>query len=286
MNFAGVLFNLLRTKQYIKNIFIFLPAIFAASFSINIFENLLVLFLIISLAASSIYIFNDIVDIEEDRKDIKKRNRAIASGLIKKNTAAFISFFLANISLSMALYFFNQIIFSLIFLYLAINVAYSLKLKHIAIYDITIVAIGFVIRVAAGGYVCNITPSPWLYSIVFSSTLFLAASKRRRDVLNLANGVQTRIVAKEYSLNTINSIMIIMGASTIGSYIIYAIEKSSEIDYFFVTSLFVIIGILKYIQLAFKNECGDDPSYDAIQNKDISILLVLWFSLIMFLILR
>lgn len=283
---ATALFSLLRVKQYIKNTFIFLPTIFAASLSMASFEKLSILFVLFSLAASSIYIFNDIIDIEEDKKDEKKQFRAIASGNIKKSTAILIGLFLSSTSLILSFFYFSSIVSIAILIYVLMNIAYSLKIKHIAIYDISIVAIGFVIRVFLGGEVVGIEPSPWLYTIVFSSTLFLAASKRRKDVINLSNGLNTRLVAKEYSINIINLIMVAMGTSTIVSYIIYAIEKSKDIEYFFITSIFVILGILKYLEMALKNECGTDPSYDAISNKNIAFLLIVWFLSVMFLILK
>ena len=158
--------RLLRPHQYVKNLFIFAPLLFSFDSSPQHIINTIIAFTLFCLTASAVYILNDIHDIEEDRKHPTKKNRPLASGAITmKQAITFMGTFVV-IALTGS-FFFNLSLFAILMVYILLNIAYSLKLKHIPIVDIFIIATGFVLRIFAGAIV--IRTSIFLYSQSFLS---------------------------------------------------------------------------------------------------------------------
>ena len=158
------IFTLIRPHQYIKNLFIFLPLFFAARITdAALFLSAVVAFLAFSLAASAIYILNDYQDIEDDKLHLKKKTRPLAAGVITIPQALSIMtiLFIAGITLMASVSFTAM---NILFVYLALNIAYSFYLKHVAILDVMIIAIGFVLRVFVGSAVTDIPLSMWMLS--------------------------------------------------------------------------------------------------------------------------
>ena len=164
--------------------------------------------------------------------------------------------------------------------YFVLNVFYSLKLKHITIVDITIVAIGFVIRVFIGGAVTGILISNWLIIMIFLLALLLAVGKRRDDVIIFENtGDKSRKNIDGYNLQLLNAIVIIITAIIIIAYIMYTI--SPEVvdrngDKLYLTSLFVILGLMRYLQIIFVEGKGGDPTKIFLKDTFIHIVLLGW----------
>ncbi|RUM66229.1 MAG: prenyltransferase, partial [Sulfurospirillum sp.] len=192
--------RLLRPHQYIKNLFIFFPIFFALKITdFDLLFKAFVAFVAFSLVASAIYVLNDYFDIEVDKVHPKKRFRPLASGEISKEQARVImlvlfilGFFLMSLLSLKATLFLG--------LYALMNVAYSIKLKHISIVDTVTIAVGFVLRLFVGSAVTGIVLSKWIVIMVFLLALFLALAKRRDDVLIfLKNGTQSREVIKNYN---------------------------------------------------------------------------------------
>lgn len=272
--------KLFRVHQYIKNLFIFLPLLFSFSFSDtqeNI--NVLITFLLFSLLASSVYIFNDLFDINEDRAHPTKRNRPLASGSVSKGTAIWLMLILSVTSLGISLLF-NIELFAVLLLYFILNIAYTLKLKHIPLLDIFIIATGFVLRLFAGSSATDITLSMWIILMTFLLALFLALAKRRDDVLLSLKGQETRKNIDGYNLEFVNASMVLMAGVVIVSYLMYTIspevERRLDTEYLYLTSFFVILGIFRYMQITFIEEDSGSPTKVLIRDKFLRLTILFW----------
>lgn len=272
-------FTLIRFHQWSKNFFLFAPLFFSFNFSSLDFFNVFFGFLFYSLAASSIYILNDYHDIEEDRQHPTKKHRPLASGAISKRLALVIMSLLAGVGLlgSVALSFDFACI---LLIYILLNIAYTFKLKHIAILDIVAISIGFVLRIFAGAMLIKVNPSMWIVLVTFVLALFLALAKRRDDCLLALDGKKTRRNIDGYNLEMINAAMTLMSAVTIVSYIMYTV--SSEVisrlgtHNLYLTSLFVIVGIFRYMQLTFVEQNSGSPTKLLIKDRFLQLTIIGW----------
>ena len=290
MTKLNALIKLLRPHQYVKNLFIFLPLFFIGKLSnTTLLYDIFISVIAFSFASSSIYILNDSLDIEADKKHPDKRNRPLAAGLISKKVAFLVMGLLFLISTTLmgmlslkALY--------IMLIYVVLNIGYCFFLKHIPIIDITIIAIGFILRIYVGSYVANVPLSSWIVMMTFLIALFLAIAKRRDDVLHfMKTGTKMRKVVNGYNLNFIDSSMSVMSAVIIVTYLLYT--SSSEVierldnEYLFATSIFVILGILRYMQITFVEENSGSPTKILLKDKFIISTVFGWllsFALIIY----
>lgn len=271
--------SLLRVHQYIKNIFIFAPLFFSFNYSEFAFLKVLSAFILFSFIASSIYILNDFMDIEEDKKHPEKKLRALASGKISKNSAKIFFLFLSTISLLSA-YFLDINLFIVLIIYFILNIIYSFKLKHIAIIDIFIIATGFVLRLFAGSSVIETTLSMWIIIMTFLLALFLAIAKRRDDVILSSQGKDIRKNINGYNLEFVNAVMVLMSGVIVVSYILYTVSeeviKRLHTEYLYITSFFVILGIMRYMQITFVEENSGNPTKIVLKDKFLQITIFSW----------
>jgi 4-hydroxybenzoate polyprenyltransferase len=271
--------KLLRPQHYIKNIFIFAPLFFSFSFSKSNFISSSVAFLLFSIIASSIYIFNDLADIEEDKQHPKKKNRPLASGTVNPSFAIFIIVLLSSISLICAL-FKDTELFMVLLIYFFLNIAYSLKLKHISLLDIFTIAIGFVLRLFAGATVIKAPLSPWIIIMTFLLALFLAVSKRRDDVMLSLQGKVTRKNIDGYNYEFVNAAMVFMSGVIVVAYILYTIsdEVTSRLGtkLLFLTTAFVILGIFRYMQISFVEQNCESPVKIVYKDRFIQLTILFW----------
>ena len=202
---------LMRPHQWIKNFFIFTPLFFSFSFNQENIIETIIAFILFSILASSVYVLNDILDKEDDKKHPTKRYRPIASGKVNVKFASIIFGILSFISLLVA-FLENINFFFILVIYFILNIFYSLKLKHIVLVDIFVIATGFVLRVFAGSIIIDINPSMWIVLITFLLATFLALAKRRDDVLLSNLGEKTRKNIDGYNLEFINASMVLMAA--------------------------------------------------------------------------
>jgi decaprenyl-phosphate phosphoribosyltransferase len=281
---------LLRPYEYVKNLFIFLPLFFAFRITnLELLTNTLIAFVAFSLAASGNYIFNDCYDLDEDRLHPRKKDRPLASGVVDKRTALFIMvILLAAGGGLMTVCSFEAA--GILGLYVLMNVAYSVYLRHIAILDVTIIALGFVLRLYVGAAVTGITLTMWIIVITFLLALFMALAKRRDDVLLfLDTGRKHRKVIDGYNIRFLDGAMTIMASVVIVSYILYttssyAIEKMHSGNLYF-TAIFVILGILRYLQISLVENNGGSPTQIILKDRFIQITIIAWilsFSWIMY----
>lgn len=271
--------KLLRPHQYVKNIFIFAPLFFSFTFIQKDINNTIIVFILFSLIASSIYVLNDYMDIEEDKQHPKKKYRPLASGRVGKNTAKILIVFLSSVSLISA-YLININLFVVLVVYFILNIAYSLKLKHITIVDIFIIATGFVLRLFAGASVIENQLSMWIIILTFLLALFLAVAKRRDDVLLAFEGKETRKNIDGYNLEFVNATMVFMSGVIVVSYILYTV--SGEVltrlhtQHLYLTAFFVILGIMRYMQITFVEGNSGSPTKLVLKDRFLQITIVLW----------
>jgi len=271
--------NLIRPHQYIKNLFVFAPMLFAFRWESSVVIESLLIFVLFSLLASSVYIMNDINDVEEDRAHPTKKHRPIASGAIGKSKAYAILAIFLSVSLGVG-YYTDINLFIILLAYFILNVAYSIKLKRIPILDIAIISIGFVLRVFAGSVAIDTPPSMWIVLVTFLLSLFLALAKRRDDVLLSIQGKQTRKNIDGYNFEFVNAAMVLMAGVVIMSYILYTI--SSEVQnrlnthYLYLTSFFVVLGIMRYMQITFVEENSGSPTKVVLKDRFLQITIALW----------
>ena len=271
--------KLLRLHQYIKNLFVFAPLFFSFSFIEKDIINTTIVFVLFSLIASSIYVLNDYMDIEEDKQHPKKKYRPLASGRVGKNTAKILIVLLSSASLISA-YLINVNLFVVLVVYFILNIAYSLKLKHITIVDIFIIATGFVLRLFAGASVIENQLSMWIIILTFLLALFLAVAKRRDDVLLAFEGKETRKNIDGYNLEFVNATMVFMSGVIVVSYILYTV--SGEVltrlhtQHLYLTAFFVILGIMRYMQITFVEGNSGSPTKLVLKDRFLQITIVLW----------
>lgn len=274
------IFKLFRVHQYIKNLFIFMPLLFSFSY-MDAHDNIytLITFVLFSLLASSVYIFNDLMDINEDRAHPTKKYRPIASGAVSTKRAKSLILVLSLTSLSLSLVLSFKL-FIVLLIYFILNILYSIKLKHIAILDIFIIATGFVLRLFAGSVVTDINLSMWIILMTFLLAIFLALAKRRDDVLLSLEGQETRKNIDGYNLEFVNAAMVLMAGVVVVSYIQYTISpeviERIGTEYLYLTSFFVVLGILRYMQITFVEQDSGSPSKIVIKDTFLKVTILFW----------
>lgn len=288
MNWLSLL-ELLRPNQWLKNLFVLTPLFFSFHFTEVNIVAVLFGFMLFSLAASSIYVLNDYFDIDEDRQHPTKCNRPLAIGAVTKPQAVLLMLGLWGVA-SVGAYLLNPAFLAIVIAYVFLNMLYSFKLKHIPILDITIIAIGFVLRVFAGAVLIAVTPTMWIVLVTFLLALFLALAKRRDDCLLSLQGKATRKNIDGYNVELVNAAMVLMAAVTLVSYIMYTVSPEVVArfgsDYLYLTSLFVIVGILRYMQITFVEENSGSPTQLLLKDRFLQLTLVGWvasFGLVKFL---
>lgn len=279
-NFRAFL-RLIRPEHWLKNLFIFLPAFFNGSILIpGISISLLISFISFSLIASSVYIFNDYCDIDNDRLHPEKKKRPLAANEISKNIAfaGMIIFLFSGLILAFLQ---NIVLLWIALSYLIINIAYTLRLKNIAILDVNIIAIGFIIRILFGGITSNVIISKWLWIITYLLALILAFGKRRTELsICLNSGEQTRKSITGYSLEFINNSIVFMVAVLVVSYIMYSISPEVTLrlnsEHIYLTSFFVVLGMLRFLQQTMVFNNTGSPSNLLVKDRFIQLILVGW----------
>ena len=273
-----------RPTHWIKNLFVFLPVFFGGGL-LNISEavSAALTFLSFSLAASAIYCLNDIIDVNADRAHPVKCKRPIASGAITIPQAygMMALSMLVSIVLMLLLPAGQTKTIFVIVAYFLINVAYCLRLKDYAIIDVCIIASGFVLRILAGGYATGVQLSKWIVLMTFLLTLFLAFAKRRDDVLRMnTTGQAPRANTSRYNLTFINQAITITAGVMLVCYVMYTV--SPEIiaqfatDKLYLTSILVILAILRYLQISFVDEKSGDPVKVALSDRATQLILLAW----------
>src|SRR5574344_72013 len=273
-----------RPTHWIKNIFVFLPIFFGGAL-LNTTEVVAaaLTFMSFSLAASAIYCLNDIIDVDADRAHPVKCKRPIASGSITIPQAY--GMMTVSLLISIVLMFLlpegHAKSILVIIAYFVINVAYCLRLKDYAIIDVCIIASGFVLRILAGGYATGVHLSKWIVLMTFLLTLFLAFAKRRDDVLRMnTTGRAPRKNTSRYNLTFINQAITITGSVMVVCYVMYTVSPELiaqfATDKLYLTSILVILAILRYLQISVVDEKSGDPVKVALSDRATQLILLAW----------
>ena len=273
--------QLLRIDQYIKNLFIFAPIFFALEISNTdlIFRGFIA-FIGFSLCASAVYIFNDYQDIQDDRLHPEKKSRPLASAQISIQHAFTLLAILLIFGLSLTFWLSNTAGWVLL-AYIFSNVLYSLKLKHVAIVDVSQIALGFIFRIFIGSIVTDIPLSEWIVILTFLLALFLALAKRRDDVLIYERtGKKMRKVIDGYNLAFLDNAMSVMSAVVIVAYLIYItssdLAQKANTEYLYITAVFVILGVLRYLQITLVEENSSSPTRIVLKDAFMQVCIVCW----------
>ena len=287
-----------RPIHWVKNLALFAALLLTGTlFETGLFKDVLLGFISFSFATSATYIFNDIIDAKRDRLHPVKKFRPIASGKLPLLIAVFELVVFVILSLNVALYL-NQLFFTLILVYLAMQLLYSLGLKNIHVIDILIIATGFILRVYAGAFVIDAHLSVWFLLCVVSASLFLAAGKRRSEI-NLLEAVDggTRQSLSKYSKELLNSYVTMFGNATWMSWSLYTFFESPKatLDFWLVlaevsrattinklmmlTIPVVIFGIMRYEALIFEGK-SEAPEKLLLTDKALIIAVGLWVTLV------
>ena len=276
------LLKLLRPQQWAKNLFLFIAPFFAGEMlQSGLLVRLAVAFVCFSGVASAIYILNDYRDIESDRRHPTKRERPLAAGEVAPSVALIIMGLLAIGGLGVA-YYLDTGFFVVLLTYVGMNIGYSLGLKHVAILDVMMIAFGFLLRTVAGGLVAQVPISQWLVIMIFLLALFLALAKRRDDLLvGQSSGQVMRKSVKNYSLEYVNACLTILAAIIIVSYLMYTI--SDEVvtrlgDHLYFTSVFVIAGMMRYLQIALVENNSGSPTKLLYSDRFLQLTLLAWIA--------
>lgn len=278
--------KLLRVEQWVKNLFVFIPLFFSGKIfeTTQLFETIFS-FIIFSFTASSIYIINDYSDIESDRVHPEKCRRPLASGEISVGRAKFVlvGLVISTIGLIISLsdvFGYNVLKFgAVISSYFVMNLAYTFRLKHIAIVDISIIAVGFVLRVLAGGYATGIVVSQWAIILTFVLALVLAVGKRRGELVNTQLLGNTRKALDGYNIQFADIVLSISVTLAIVSYIMFVISPETQKEFtnkVFYTFIFVIFAFLRYLQQTLVYNRTESPTKMIYKDRYIQVVLALW----------
>lgn len=274
------LLRLIRLEHWVKNLFIFIPAFFAARLDEwPVLKNAALGFLSFSLIASAVYVLNDLADAPHDRNHPDKRNRPVASGAVSKNQALFVLGALLGSGAALAVFLSREmLIFSL--LYFVINLFYSFSLKHIALVDISLIGLGFLLRVFAGGAVTGVNVSHWLIVMTFLLALILGLAKRRGEYVVATGGHTFRKALEGYNLPFLDVSITVCSTVAIVAYLMYCFspEVTTRIgsDKIFYTAFFVILGILRYLQLTLVFDRTESPTRALLHDGFLQIVLLGW----------
>lgn len=283
--------QLLRPHQWIKNAFVFTGLIFAHAWNQpSLIYAVTIAAIAFCLMSSGIYIINDIIDRESDRKHPSKKHRPLASGVLTINATLPIAMLLFIISLLLGFAVSMQVGIILV-TYAVMNILYCLHLKQIVILDVFIIAFGFMLRILAGTWGVGIIPSQWLMLCGLMITLFLGFTKRRAELGAVSNNQHThRAVLNHYSADILDKLIGITATGAILTYSLYTVSPDTVhaqgTKHLIYTVPFVIYGIFRYIYLVHNNmqHKGEDTSTDLLRDPHMLITVGAWFVLVIYLI--
>jgi 4-hydroxybenzoate polyprenyltransferase len=271
----------LRPSQWTKNLIIFGPL----GLGLRLLDPVAVVqaleaFVIFCILSGVVYLLNDVADREGDRLHPIKKLRPIASGEISVATALAIAAVLTVIALTAA--FWLRPLFGVMALtYLSLLALYSGPLKHIVIIDVLTIAVGFVLRAVAGAVAIDVAVSPWLYVLTILLALFLALSKRRHELVLLADqATDHRPILEEYSPYLLDQMISVVTASTLVAYAIYTVSPETieklGTNRLGLTLPFPLYGIFRYLYLVHQKDGGGSPSDMLLNDRPLLACVGLW----------
>jgi decaprenyl-phosphate phosphoribosyltransferase len=277
----GHFWKTVRPVHWIKNLFVFAPLFFSGHFTdTDKLLRVFVIFFSFSAMASAVYCLNDIMDRERDRKHPVKCKRPIASGALLVRKGFFLGLGLAMLSLAFASLVGPQPMF-LLLLYTAINILYSMWLKHFVIVDVFCIAIMFVMRVFTGGAAVYVGVSSWLVMTTFLLALFLALAKRRQELVLFEDDANIhRPVLDQYTPRLADEMMSLITPVILVTYILYTLSPETMTHFnskiLYITSIYVVFGIMRYLYLVHRVNLGYDPTELIIHDFPLLTAILGW----------
>jgi 4-hydroxybenzoate polyprenyltransferase len=277
----NALIKTMRPRQWPKNIFIFAALVFDKQLlNADSFLHTLAGFTLFCLISSSVYIFNDIADVEADRGHPQKKNRPIASGKLPVSAAWVAGILFVIVTLGLAYFFLTPGFLTVLVVYLLLNLAYTKWLKHIPIIDVLMLAAGFVLRVHAGVTLIAVERfSPWLYVVMTLLALFLGFGKRRAELALLAQGAGShRKVLEGYTLPLLDQYIMIVAGTTIVAYSLYTFSAPNvpENHSMMLTIPFVLYTIFRYLAVIEVQHAGGAPEDGLLSDRPFQAAMILW----------
>lgn len=271
--------KLIRIQHWVKNLFIFVPLIFALKFTdLNLIVKSIIAFFSFSLASSFVYIINDIVDKDKDKTHPKKKNRPIANGSVSVLNAIILSvfIFIGSLFLGISL---NISTVVVVFTYLVMNVFYSFILKNVVLIDVFTIAMGFVLRVVAGALAINVEISNWVLLTTFFISLFLGFGKRRCELDLVNEGKDYRPVLDHYSIQLLDYLIVVSLTLTIIAYSLYVVDpeiiSKFRTDKLMYTIPIVVYGVFRYLHSIYVQKEGE-PSDVIFSDSGLIVAVLLW----------
>jgi 4-hydroxybenzoate polyprenyltransferase len=275
------LFKAMRPRQWIKNLVIFAGLVFDRQLGVNNpgpMMRTIAGFVIFCLLSGVVYIINDIADVEADRKHPAKRERPIASGKLPIHVA-WVAVAVILVVIFPISYWLAPAFAVVVLAYLALNMVYSKWIKHVALLDVLAIALGFVLRVAAGVTLIHVARfSPWLYVVVTLGALYIGFGKRRAELSLLAEGANShRKVLDGYTIPLLDQYLTIVSGTTIVAYSLYTFSAPNLPDnhVMMLTIPFVLYGIFRYLYLI-QLEQGGAPEDVFLSDRPLQLTVLLW----------
>ena len=265
------LVRLMRPKQWVKNAFVFAPLLFSGLFTDMVsVQHTLSAFIIFSLASSATYVLNDYNDIENDRKHpVKSKTRPLASGEVSKPQAQILMVVLYSIVALSALVYTKVV--AVVAAYLLLNMAYTFYLKHQPVLDIFTIATGFVLRVYAGAVSLDVPLSSWMFITTLSLALFLAAIKRRQELMKSGN--KARSVLQFYTIELVDKYAEMSATCAILFYSLFVISDKPDMVF---TIPFVLFGLYRYWFIVESKDSGESPTDALFADRWLQLTILGW----------
>ena len=279
-----------RPHQWVKNVFVLAPIVFAK----EIFAPLLITravsaFAIFCLLAGAVYAINDVLDVEADRMHPVKRARPIASGRVPISFAKGLAVALVLLALGWAAASGSVEFLAVAASYFVLNLAYSVKLKHVAYLDVGCIAAGFVMRVMGGGFATYVYVSKYLLLCTALLALFLGFGKRRHELAAAAGkAVLQRAALESYSKRGLDLALGATAVTTILTYVVYTLDSDTrrffKTDWLWVSSVFVMLGVGRFLQLVSSRPKSESPTHEMLKDGPFVAIVLLWVALVMWVV--
>jgi len=274
------LLRTLRPRQWVKNIFVVAPLVFALRLTDpDSLVRALLAFALFSLISGCVYVLNDLVDVEKDRLHPRKRARPIASGALSEKAARIYLWMALPVCLVLC-YLLAPRFAAAAAGYFCLNVAYSFKLKDLAYLDVVLIATFFLLRVLAGAFAIEVPASPWLLVCTCLLALFLGFGKRAHELANTDSPGDQRPALAHYHLGTLRWILHVLGIVTVAVYVLYTLDehtvKMFGNPYLVGTVIFPIIGIWRFIHLATTRRDAESPTEEMLKDPPFMINIALY----------
>ena len=273
--------RLMRPTHWVKNVFVLAPVVFAHR--LNDPEALgraLLAMALFCLASSAVYAFNDVRDRELDRRHPVKRDRPVASGAVSVGAAVALAVALAAVAGGGSLWL-EPLLGAIVLGYLAINLLYTVWLKHVVILDVMVISSGFVLRVLGGAVAIDVAISSWLILCTIFLALFLAFSKRRHELAMLAGAAaEGRRVLSHYSETFLDQMINVVTAGAVLSYALYSVSPETVERFgnrlLLATIPFVLFGIFRYLYLIYQRPTRQSPTEAIVRDLPSVVNVGLW----------